>query len=234
MGKKAIVIAAAKSWNKKNALIFKEEFGELYNTFIITEKRELNAETLRAIRPQYIFFPHWSWMIPEEVFAHFNCIVFHMTDLPYGRGGSPLQNLIIRKNYETKISALRVDGGIDTGKIYMKTPFYVGLGSAEEILQKASQIIFFKMIPKILLTKPATHSQKGKPKIFRRRKPEESDINKASLRSLDDWYDFVRMLDGEGYPNAFLMVGGFRVTFGNVQRKSGCVTGIFEVKEEDG
>ncbi len=33
----------------------------------------------------------------------FECVCFHMTDVPYGRGGSPLQNLIIREpqEYET-------------------------------------------------------------------------------------------------------------------------------------
>ena len=43
-----------------------------------------------------------------------------MTDLPYGRGGSPLQNLIANKIYDTKISAIRAEGGIDTGRIYLK------------------------------------------------------------------------------------------------------------------
>lgn len=233
MSKEAIVIATTKSWNKKNALVFKERFGEKYDTFILTEKNELIYETLKTIQPQYVFFPHWSWIIPEYIFQRFNCVVFHMTDLPYGRGGSPLQNLIMRNTYETKISALKVDDGVDTGKIYMKTPFSVGLGSAEEILRKASQVIFFEMIPQILLTNPIPYSQSGKVKIFKRRKPEESDIKKALLRSLDDWYDFVRMLDGEGYPNAFLKVGSFKVTFKDVHRKSDFVTGTFEVQEDE-
>ena len=84
----------------------------------------------------------------------------------------------------------------------MKIPFYIGIGSAEEILQKASQAIFFEMIPKILLTKSIPRKQAGKVVIFKRRKPDDSDLGSAKLVSLDDWYDFVRMLDGEGYPNA--------------------------------
>jgi len=43
-----------------------------------------------------------------------------MTDLPFGRGGSPLQNLIERGIKKTKISAIKVDGGIDTGDIFFK------------------------------------------------------------------------------------------------------------------
>ena len=43
-----------------------------------------------------------------------------MTDLPYGRGGSPLQNLIINGHKETMMSALRCVQELDAGPIYLK------------------------------------------------------------------------------------------------------------------
>ena len=43
-----------------------------------------------------------------------------MTDLPYGRGGSPLQNLIARGFLETKISAILVEKQLDAGPVYLK------------------------------------------------------------------------------------------------------------------
>jgi methionyl-tRNA formyltransferase len=46
---------------------------------------------------------------------------------------------------------------------------------------------------------------------FKRRKPQESEIGK--LRSLEQLYDFIRMLDAEGYPRAFLDRLGFRFEF---------------------
>ena len=46
---------------------------------------------------------------------------------------------------------------------------------------------------------------------FKRRKPEESEIgNPASLQALHDW---IRMLDADGYPRAFLNYGAFRFEF---------------------
>ncbi|MDZ7775688.1 MAG: hypothetical protein U5L09_08890 [Bacteroidales bacterium] len=74
---------------------------------IINKKEELSLELLKKITPEYVFFPHWSYIIPESIFNNYECIVFHMTDLPFGRGGSPLQNLISRGYKETKISALK-------------------------------------------------------------------------------------------------------------------------------
>ena len=59
-----------------------------------------------------------------------------MTDLPFGRGGSPLQNLITRGISKTKISALRCNEEIDAGPIYLKRPLSLH-GSAEEIYQLA-------------------------------------------------------------------------------------------------
>ncbi len=66
------------------------------NCWLVTDKKSLTYEKVNDFKPEYIFFPHWSWIIPSEIYENFKCIVFHMTDLPYGRGGSPLQNLISR------------------------------------------------------------------------------------------------------------------------------------------
>ena len=89
------VIATIKSWNINNCRKLAEQFPD-HNFRIVTEKEELTYKTLSDIKPEFVFFPHWSWLIPEEVYEHFNCVVFHMTDLPFGRGGSPLQNLLVR------------------------------------------------------------------------------------------------------------------------------------------
>ena len=51
-----------------------------------------------------------------------------MTDVPFGRGGSPLQNLISRGIYETKISAFRCVAEMDAGPVYPKRPFSLAEG----------------------------------------------------------------------------------------------------------
>ncbi|MEA3315481.1 MAG: methionyl-tRNA formyltransferase, partial [Campylobacterota bacterium] len=141
-----ILISTIKEWNIENYFKLKEKFKKKYNFHLITDKDELNFNNINKINPKYIFFPHWSWIIKEDIYNNFNCIVFHMTDLPYGRGGSPLQNLIINEVYDSKISALKVDGGLDTGDIYLKEEFDISIGSAEENFITLSNIIFNKMI----------------------------------------------------------------------------------------
>jgi len=230
---KKVVIATIKSWNIRNAYKFKELYKDKYEIVIITDKRELSEKNIRSINPEWIFFPHWSWIIPPELYEKYTCVVFHITDLPFGRGGSPLQNLIQRKVCHTKISAIQVDEGIDTGKIYLKKDFYIGIGSAEEIFIAASQIIFFDMIPYILENKPIPQAQEGELIVFKRRRPEESNLQKAEIKNLDDFYDFVRMLDAEGYPKAFFKINNLKIEFSEVHKKSNKLVGRFEVVYEE-
>ncbi len=231
--KKKIVIATIKSWNIRNAYKFKELYKDKYEVLVITDKRELNEKNITGINPEWIFLPHWSWIIPPELYEKYTCVVFHITDLPFGRGGSPLQNLIQRKIYHTKISAIQAEEGIDTGKIYLKKDFYIGIGSAEEIFIAASQIIFFDMIPYILENKPIPQTQEGEVIVFKRRKPKESNLQKAEIKNLDDFYDFVRMLDAEGYPKAFFKINNLKIEFSEVHKKSNKLVGRFEVVYEE-
>ncbi len=79
-----------------------------------------------------------------------------MTDLPYGRGGSPLQNLILNKIYTTKISAIKVTKELDEGDIYLKEDFNISKGSAKRFYENASNLIFKKLISKYYKEKYST------------------------------------------------------------------------------
>lgn len=226
-----IVIATIKEWNIKNYFSLVESYKHKYQFHLITHKNALNYHAIKQINPSYIFFPHWSWIIPSEIYANYECIVFHMTDLPFGRGGSPFQNLIIREIYDTKISAIKVAKGLDTGDIYLKEDFNISVGSAEENFIHMSNVIYRKMIPKILEATIIPVKQIGEPTTFERRKIEESDINTLHIKSISKLYDFIRMLDAEGYPNAYLDLGNIRISFNEVHLKNNKLVGRFEVNE---
>lgn len=176
---------------------------------LISDSQKLTAERLASVNPRYVFFPHWSHRIDASVFNQFECVIFHMTDLPYGRGGSPLQNLIARGISETKISALRCVEEMDGGPIYLKKPLSLH-GSAEEIYLRASKVIE-DMIVEILNEQPGPVPQEGEPTEFKRRKPEQGNL--ASVTTLGQAFDLIRMLDAEGYPHAFLEIGPFKLEF---------------------
>ncbi len=220
-----IIVAAIKSWNIEN---FKT-LPEGHDYFFITKRNDLKYPRLVKINPDYIFFPHWSWLIPEDIHNNFNCILFHMTDLPYGRGGSPLQNLIVRGHKRTKISALKVGKGFDTGPVYIKRD--LGLdGTCEEILKRSSDIIFKDMIPFIIENNPQPESQKGEVVSFERRKPEDGNIE--NLKKIETIYDYIRMLDGEGYPRAFIHKNNIVFEFSCAKITNGEIFAAVKIKEK--
>lgn len=179
----------------------------------ITSRHELSLETLTRVNPKWVFFPHWSWLIPQEIYNRYECVIFHMTDLPYGRGGSPLQNLIIRGHRTTRLTALKCVANLDAGPIYLKMPLSLE-GTAEAILQRAANLME-SMIVDIVEKQPTPIPQCGEVVEFKRRRPEDSDIH--SLETLEQVYDYIRMLDAEGYPPAFVQTAHLRYEFSEVQ-----------------
>jgi len=206
--KETYIILSEKSWNKSLIKTLSEKFNEI-NWILIDERQDFNTGNLDLINPTKVFIPHWSYIIPDEIFAKFECIVFHMTDLPYGRGGSPLQNLIVLGKEQTKVSALKVVKELDAGPIYLKKELSLS-GTAEEIFIKSNSIIEL-MIIEIIENNLEPKEQEGVVVHFKRRKAKDSDI--SNLKELKDVYDHIRMLDADGYPKAFIENEFFRFEF---------------------
>ena len=61
---------------------------------LISDPKDLSFDGVATFDPDLVFVLHWSELIPAEIVRRWELVGFHMTDLPYGRGGSPLQNLI--------------------------------------------------------------------------------------------------------------------------------------------
>lgn len=215
------IIFTIKEWNIFESKRLKGTFPE-YEFFIFSEPEDMDKDVIEEIDPRYIFFPHWSWIIPDCILDRWECVVFHLGDVPDGRGGSPLQNHIERKIYSTCVSALRATRGVDEGPVYCKKEFSL-FGDAEEIFIRLSRVVFRELIPFILENNPEPKKQIGEGSYFPRRREEQSSFTENDLRSLDDLFDFIRMLDAEGYPKAYLDYGAFRFTFSRAQRKFGKV-----------
>lgn len=186
--------------------------------YTILKPAELQLEAVVALDPEWIFVPHWSDMIPEAIWSRWPTVIFHMTDLPYGRGGSPLQNLIQRGHNSTMLTALRCIAELDAGPIYSKEPLSLQ-GTAEEIFLRADDLIE-AMIARIVCEQLEPQPQQGKPELFSRRKPAQSNLNSCPAGDLAAWYDQIRMLDAQGYPHAFLEFEGMRLEFRRVSRRS--------------
>jgi methionyl-tRNA formyltransferase len=175
----------------------------------VTNKSDLTLDFLRAFAPRYVFFPHWSSIVPKSILDAYECVCFHMTDVPFGRGGSPLQNLVSRGMRETKLSALRMTEHLDAGPVYIKYPLDLS-GSADDIFGRAASTTL-DIVEWMVANEPSPVAQSGEPTVFSRRKPEQSAIPVSG--TTESLYDHIRMLDAEGYPLAFAELGDWRMEF---------------------
>ncbi|UAM97202.1 methionyl-tRNA formyltransferase [Polaribacter litorisediminis] len=209
------IIVSEKKWNKD--LISKLE-NQYKNTdwILIDHRDDFTCNFLGKRKIDKIFIPHWSYIIPESIYSNYECIVFHMTDLPFGRGGSPLQNLIVRGHKETQISALRVVKELDAGPIYLKRPLSL-TGSATEIFTSANDMIE-RMILEIIAKDLKPKKQAGEIVTFKRRTPKESNLKE--IEDLEKVFDYIRMLDAEGYPHAFLETSALKFEFTNANQNT--------------
>lgn len=208
MSNETYLVATIRRWNIK---MFHEILSQLPGQWrLVTKPEELTLPLVEQLRPRYIFFPHWSQRVPREILDAAQCVCFHETDLPSGRGGSPIQNLIARGHKETTVTAIQMVEELDAGSIYLKRRLSLeGLG--EEIFLRTANLVA-EMIETIVAENPTPQPQTGPPSSFARRRPEQSDIS-LSLQDLDHLFDHIRMLDADGYPRAFIDVGDFRIEF---------------------
>ena len=87
-------------------------------------------------------------------------------------------------------------------------------------------------IIEILKKNPRPAPQSGEVTRFKRRKPE--DGNWGSAGSLDEVFDYIRMLDAEGYPPAFVRIGNYKLEFSRAFRKvSAFYASVRIIKEKE-
>ncbi len=212
------IVAAAHDWNRR---VFDERISKLPGEWSFVSAPEELSKVLASVpKPRYLFFLHWSWKVPDDLTDRLECVAFHMTDVPYGRGGSPLQNLIVRGHKETKLTALRMIEQFDAGPVYLKRPLDLS-GTAREIYERGAEIAA-GMVEEIAETHPEPVPQTGEPMVFRRRKPEQSELPDED--DAEKLYDFIRMLDAPGYPHAFVRSGSHKVELTDAALTGGVLT----------
>lgn len=221
------IVASSREWHRK---IFSEEVRDRTGRWVYVSTTAELEDAILSESPRFIFFLHWNWIVSEKIWARIESIVFHMTDVPYGRGGSPLQNLILEGHRTTVVSALRMVAELDAGPVYGKRQLSLA-GTAEQIYTRAAECSW-RLIDYILQKSPTPLEQSGEVVRFMRRSPAQSVLPQDG--DLVSVYDFIRMLDAPGYPLAFIDWGQFRLSLrcGELDGDELRVQGVLKRKTE--
>jgi methionyl-tRNA formyltransferase len=156
-----------------------------------------------------IFFPHFSDIIPRDIFENYLCIGFHTGKLPKGRGGSPIQHQILEADYRCPVSAIQIVASLDAGPVYLQKEIDLSTGNIVEMLARLSLIVA-SMISTMISKIPSPVSQVGNPEVRKRIQEDDSKLVLEDLTSREI-YDRIRMVDGLDYPPAFIEVGNVRL-----------------------
>ena len=177
-----------------------------------------------------VFVPHYSNIIDLKAFPGTRFIGFHTGNLPKDRGGSPIQNKIVNKEYKTYVSAIALEDKIDSGAIYTHRKIDLSEGDIEFMLRKISLLI------SSMMTEIAVGDIKPTPQIesFEANKRFSiSDSELPKFADINELYDRIRMVDGLDYPNAFIKQDNYKVYFTKVVKNNGFLSANAKFESSD-
>ena len=140
---------------------------------LLDNPKKLKLNYIKKINPKLIFFPDWSWIIPNEIVQKYQCICFHESNLPKFRGGSPIQNQIIRGIKNTKTSSFIMNEKLDAGDILLQKDLSLE-GSLDDIFSRMISNDYF------LINKIINGKFKNKNKLVKLRLIREENQKKAN------------------------------------------------------
>jgi len=137
---------------------------------------------------------------------HRNNVVIHESDLPLGKGWSPLSYQIECGVNKIPITLFEADDKIDSGRWYLKDAInLVGYELIDQIREKQA-IKSFEMIEFYLSQYPMAGSiQCGEETYYRKRSPKNQILNVD--KSIRDQFDLLRVCDNDRYPATFSIHG---------------------------
>ena len=196
-----IVCFGYRDWaiNIYNALS-KDNKNQIY---IFKNKSNLTYKSINKINPSLVLFYGWSSIIPEKIINNFKCLMLHPSKLPKFRGGSPLQNQIIRGLKSTYVTIFVMNEELDAGDILINKKISLD-GNMNEILSRI-ETVGIEMTKIILSKKIKLKKQDHNKATIYKRLNNNSEITIKHLKSLKgiELYNKILML-GDPYPNAFI------------------------------
>lgn len=151
----------------------------------------------------YVFVLGYTKILPKILIERNKLVmVIHESNLPKGKGFSPLQWQILKNKKKIKINLIKLEPKVDSGDIILTD--YLRLNGSElydEIRSKQATATF-KLIDKFISQKIYRYKkQKGKETFFRKRSPADSNID--IKQPLKKSFNLLRICNNEEWPAFF-------------------------------
>jgi len=152
----------------------------------------------------FLFLISCHQIIGADIRARYGyTLVIHASDLPKGRGWSPMAWEVLNGADSVTVSLLNAEDGVDSGDIWQKRRF--GL-EGTELLDELNAKLFETELDLMDWALDHCHEtvpepQRGEPSVWPRRGPADSEIDPA--RPLAESFDTIRISDPDRFPAFF-------------------------------
>ena len=152
-----------------------------------------------------------------------NTFLVHESDLPLGKGFSPVQWQILEGKNKIKVSLVELSKQLDSGDIIKQMDMVFNGSELYQEIRLIQANVTFKLIESFLKTYPnfKKKPQSGKSTFYRRRKPYDSelDIN----QTLKNQFPLLRIGNNEKWPSFFRLKGNtYIIKIFKKDQKNGC------------
>jgi len=187
------------------------------DSWVIPFAKEL-VKKINTVGDKAIFVGDYAKLQAAEVSIYLGCVtltppevlaksqknlVAHASDLPKGRGFSPLTYMILEGKNDIPLCLLEMAAEADAGPvIYKEWIKYEGHELIDELRQKLGQAQV-DICLKYLAAKeiPKATPQEGEPSYYKRRRPEDSRLD--ITKPLAEQFGLLRVADNDKYPVYF-------------------------------
>ena len=173
--------------------------------------RILWTHQLSPLKPaDFCFYLSFSKIVPKTTRRLFkNNLVVHESDLPQGKGWSPITWQIIEGKHKIPVALIEAEDKVDSGIIYAKECIELrGNELIDEVRQAQAKAttnlcqMFVNQYPNISSN---AKIQKGPESFCARREPKDSRLNTSC--SLAEQFNLLRVVDNQRYPAFFEFLG---------------------------
>lgn len=184
---------------------------EMIGDLLKSGHRVLWVNRVSALMPaDFCFYISFGKIVPKKIRSLFtNNLVVHESDLPKGKGWSPLTWQILEGKNNITVSLIEAEDNVDSGVIYSQEQIEFKGHELIHELRRDQMKATIKLCKNFInnremMTKQA-RQQKGEESFYSRRQPLDSvlDVNK----SLADNFNILRVADNLKYPAYFKYLG---------------------------
>ena len=164
---------------------------------ILSDKSELSGG-------DYLFLISCTQILKAERERYKQVFVIHESDVPYGRGWSPLAWQILEGESDIVITLMEAADSVDSGDVFAKKTLNLnGTELADEIHQKCA-LVKIELMEMAVAGDIERVAQTGEPSYYRRRVPEDSRIDIE--KSLKSQFNLLRICEPR-FPAFFEYLG---------------------------